>query len=97
MRKKQAGFTLPKGKEAAEPARNVINLMDALRRSVQTDRAPQAGKANAPDEKPKKGRKRAAGQTELLLPIQGKGAAREAAAAKPRPAAKKVAGRRKAG
>lgn len=110
LRKKQAGFQLPKGKEAPEPARNVINLMDALRRSVQKDRAPPAEKAAAASaekpaasaEKPKKARKRVAGQTELLLPIQGKGQAREAAAAKPRPAAKpaaakKVAGRRKAG
>jgi DNA end-binding protein Ku len=96
LRKKQAGFKLPKSKEVAEPARNVISLMDALRRSVQNEKA-QAGKAETPAEKPKKGRKRVAGQTELLLPIQGKSQAREAAAAKPRPAAKKVAGRRKAG
>ena len=104
LRKKQAGFELPKSKEVAEPARNVISLMDALRRSVQKERTPQAEKpaaqaqkANAPADKAKKGRKRVAGQTELLLPIQGKGTAREAAAAKARPAAKKVAGRRKAG
>jgi DNA end-binding protein Ku len=101
LRKKQAGFKPPKAKEAAEPARNVISLMDALRRSVQNEKAPQGGKAEASAGKAKKGRKRVAGQTELLLPIQGKGTAREAAA-KPRPAAKpaaakKVAGRRKAG
>lgn len=112
LRKKQAGFKLPKSKEAPEPARNVINLMDALRRSVQNqkERPAQTGKSaaaekpSAPAEKPKKaGKKRVAGQTELLLPIQGKGTAQAESAAKPRPAAKpsaaakKVAGRRKAG
>ena len=65
-------------------------------RTPQAEKAPPP-KASAPADKAKKGRKRVAGQTELLLPIQGKGTAREAAAAKARPAAKKVAGRRKAG
>jgi hypothetical protein len=42
----------------------------------------------------KKGKKRVAGQTEMLLPIAGKG---RAATGKSRVAVKKVAGRRKAG
>ena len=48
--------------------RKVINLMDALRRSVspETQRPARA----------KKGRKRIEGQTEMLLPISGKKAAR---------------------
>jgi DNA end-binding protein Ku len=56
----------------------VINLMDALRRSVQAEtgkgstRAPASGTA-------KKGPKKIEGQKEMLLPISGKKAAREAA------------------
>jgi DNA end-binding protein Ku len=61
-----------------EPTGKVINLMDALRRSVQAEtgkgstRAPASGTA-------KKGRKKIEGQKEMLLPISGKKAAREAA------------------
>ena len=66
LKKKQAGFKPPKGKEQQAGPRNVINLMDALRRSV------QAGKG-APAQ-PKKGRKRVEGQKEMLLPIEGKAA-----------------------
>src|SRR5215469_18325287 len=38
LKKKQAGIALPKG-EASEPPRNVINLMDALRKSVASEKA----------------------------------------------------------
>ena len=61
-------------------ADNVVNLMDALKKSIATE---------APGKKP---RKAAAGQKEMLLPIEGK-----------KPAAKKAAkpergtGRRRAG
>ncbi len=96
LRKKQAGFKPPRAKEEPEAPRNVISLMDALRRSVQEERGSEAVRA-APAQKGKKGGKRVAGQTEMLLPIAGKGAAREAAAPKARPAPKKAAGRRKAG
>jgi len=84
LKKKQAGMTVPKGKASEQP-RNVINLMDALRRSVASDKAarPQA----------KKGKKRIEGQREMLLPIPGK-KAKEAAA---RPAAKPSARQKKAG
>jgi DNA end-binding protein Ku len=63
LQKKQAGLAMPKGK-ASEPPRNVINLMDALKKSVAADRGarPQA----------KKGKKRIEGQREMLLPITGK-------------------------
>jgi DNA end-binding protein Ku len=85
MRKKQAGFTLPKQKEQAAAPRNVINLMDALRRSVEAERgaAPAQGK---------KGRKRAEGQREMLLPIEGGERAPARATA-----SKKSGARRKAG
>jgi DNA end-binding protein Ku len=56
MRKKQAGFKPPKAKERGAAPRNVINLMEALRRSVQAERA-------APVQA-KKGRKRIEGQRE---------------------------------
>src|SRR5271169_5658639 len=38
LKKKQAGIATPKGK-ASEPQRNVVNLMDALRRSVTADKS----------------------------------------------------------
>jgi len=63
LKKKQAGVTVPKGKASEQP-RNVINLMDALRKSVASD------KGTRPQEK--KGKKRIEGQREMLLPIPGK-------------------------
>jgi DNA end-binding protein Ku len=84
LRKKQAGFKPPKQKEQAAAPRNVINLMDALRRSVEAERgaAPAQGK---------KGRKRAEGQREMLLPIEGGERAPQRAAAK-KPGARRKAG-----
>jgi DNA end-binding protein Ku len=64
-----------------EPTAKVINLMDALRRSVQAEQKP-AARAAAPNARPaaaKKGRKRIEGQKEMLLPISGKKPAAEAA------------------
>jgi DNA end-binding protein Ku len=81
LKQKQAGVAMPKGK-AAEPPRNVINLMDALKRSVAADKG----------DKPtaKKGKKRVEGQREMLLPIAGKKGKEAKEAAKPvaRPAAR---------
>jgi DNA end-binding protein Ku len=84
LKKKQAGMTVPKGKASEQP-RNVINLMDALRRSVASDKAarPQA----------RNGKKRIEGQREMLLPIPGK-KAKEAAAKR---VAKPSARQKKAG
>jgi DNA end-binding protein Ku len=83
LQKKQAGLAMPKGK-ASEPPRNVINLMDALKKSVAADRGarPQA----------KKGKKRIEGQREMLLPITGK-KGKEAA----KPVARTATRQRKAG
>ncbi len=78
LRKKQSGQKIEAVEERA-PAR-VINLMDALRRSVEA----QGGR---PARAGKKGKKRIPGQTEMLLPISGKGAAKEPAR-KPRSAAR---------
>jgi DNA end-binding protein Ku len=83
LRKKQAGFKPPKGKEHMVAPAKVINLMDALRRSVEAGRGTSA---------PKKG-KRAPGQTEMLLPIEGK-KSKDAAKS---PAARAGARQRKAG
>jgi DNA end-binding protein Ku len=58
---------------------NVVNLMEALRRSVGKEAAP--AKAAKPAKKP---RKAAAGQKEMLMPIEGK---------KPKEAVKKPAAR----
>jgi DNA end-binding protein Ku len=70
IRKKQENIPVKKEKEQPT-APNVINLMDALRRSVQ-----QAATAPA---QAKKAKKRIEGQKEMLLPIEGKKPSREAA------------------
>jgi DNA end-binding protein Ku len=62
LKKKEAG--LPVTREHAAPGpQNVVNLMDALRRSIAEEKASAA---------PKKGRKRVEGQGEMLLSIAGK-------------------------
>jgi DNA end-binding protein Ku len=76
------------GKPVAAKARprgeNVVDLMDALRQSI--------GKATSPTKLAKKTRKAAAGQKEMLMPIQGKGPkARETTAKKPAPKQRKSA------
>jgi DNA end-binding protein Ku len=53
----------------SETAPNVVSLMDALRRSLAEEKG---AKAPAAKSAPKKGSKRVAGQTEMLLPIAGK-------------------------
>lgn len=83
LKKKQAGLPTPRGK-ASEPPRNVVNLMDALKRSVSADKGTGS--------QAKKGKKRVAGQTEMLLPISGK-KGKEAA----KPISQTTARRKKAG
>jgi len=85
IKKKQAHVPVPKGTERLSAPRNVVNLMDALRRSVAND-------AGEPAKKPK-AKKRAAGQGEMLMSITGKG---QGKAAGKEPAARQAA-RRKAG
>jgi DNA end-binding protein Ku len=74
LKHKEAG--MPAAPQRSEPGpRNVINLMDALRRSVaQEQKAPPPNKGKA-----KKGKKRIEGQREMLLPIPGKRGEKEAA------------------
>jgi DNA end-binding protein Ku len=81
LKKKQAGMPVSREHAAPRP-QNVVNLMDALRRSIAQEQA-----ASAPH---KKTRKRIAGQGEMLLPISGRNA--KEAVAKP---AERVSARRK--
>jgi DNA end-binding protein Ku len=70
LEKKEAGIPAPREHAAPRP-QNVVNLMDALRRSLAEEKRPSASA--------KKERKRIEGQREMLLPIPGK-KAKEAAA-----------------
>jgi hypothetical protein len=71
INQKRAGKPIvPKERPAAS---NVVNLMEALRRSVGGAASAKAGK---PAKKP---RKAVAGQKEMLMPIEGKKVAREVA------------------
>jgi DNA end-binding protein Ku len=67
LRKKRKGEKIERPKEPART--NVVNLMDALRQSVQAAGGKQSNAARA---KTKKGKKRIEGQREMLLPIPGK-------------------------
>lgn len=69
IKKKSKGIKIDTSRERA-PAK-VINLMDALKRSVQAERQLKQRVA-----KSKHSRKRIEGQTEMLLPISGKRAAK---------------------
>jgi len=59
---------------------NVVDLMDALRKSIGGGAAPAT---EAPKKSAKKPRKAAAGQKEMLMPIAGKKPAKETVAKKP--------------
>jgi DNA end-binding protein Ku len=94
INQKRSGLTT-KAKAAPKTAGNVINLMDALKRSLASEKqaAPAAAKAQDKGEekaKGKKPRKAAAGQREMLLPISGNGkrAAKETAKEAPKKAEK---------
>ncbi|MBR0851672.1 Ku protein [Bradyrhizobium diazoefficiens] len=60
---------------------NVVDLMEALRRSVGGAKSKE--ESPAPKKPAKKAKKTAAGQKEMLMPIAGKKAAKETAAKKP--------------
>jgi DNA end-binding protein Ku len=93
LKSKQAGRAVPKGRAAAPPS-NVINLMDALKRSISSEKEAAKDTAKAQKSKTKKAddlRK----QPQFKFPIegggpakQGKAAAKAGAQAKPAPAAK---------
>jgi DNA end-binding protein Ku len=75
INKKRAGQ--PITKEDRPAGGNVVDLMETLRRSVG---GAQPAKTSKPSKKP---RKAASGQKEMLMPITGKKAGKEAAAKKP--------------
>jgi DNA end-binding protein Ku len=77
LRSKQAGAPAREIEPVANENPNVINLMEALKRSLGSE--PKA----SPAPKPKKPRKKAAGQSEMLLPISGKAPPKEAAQKQP--------------
>ena len=84
LKKKQAGIPAPREHAAPRP-QNVVNLIDALRRSLAQEKRARAA--------PKKGRKRVEGQAEMLLPIPGKKGMETAV----KPLAKPTARQKKAG
>jgi DNA end-binding protein Ku len=80
IKKKQTHAPVAKGTDRPSAPRNVVNLMDALRRSVANDTGRPPAKS--------KQRKRASGQGEMLMPITG--AKKEAAKETARPARRKA-------
>jgi DNA end-binding protein Ku len=109
INKKRAG--LPIAKASPKREGNVIDLMEALRRSLGGEAADAPAKAAKPahaagkkavgKKAAGKAKKRIAGQTEMLLPIAGKGGRRAETEAAPKPAKKPArsssGARRKAG
>jgi DNA end-binding protein Ku len=84
LRKKQRGEKIEQPKERAPS--NVVNLMDALRKSLKAE-------GERPSAHPrKKSRKRIDGQREMLLPISGKKAKEAPVRRAHRPAARRKAG-----
>jgi DNA end-binding protein Ku len=78
INQKRAGKPItPKERPRGE---NVVDLMEALRRSVGGGAAETKATPKKPGKKP---RKVAAGQKEMLMPIAGKRPAKEATAKKP--------------
>ena len=73
LKKKQTGLPVSRERVALRP-QNVVNLMDALRRSIADEQEASP--------RPAKGRKHIEGQAEMLLPIAGE--AKKVAPAKPR-------------
>src|SRR5215470_5241752 len=88
VEKKMKGIKIEAPRERDEPTK-VINLMDALRRSVRSEEQQTGGKKTA-----KRGSKRIEGQKEMLFPIAGKKPAKEKEVARK---STRASGRRKAG
>ncbi len=81
INEKRAGRTI-KAKERPR-GENVVDLMDALKRSISGERTQSVPQTKAT---PKRGRKTASGQKEMLLPISGKGPGKQAAKVPAKPA-----------
>jgi DNA end-binding protein Ku len=92
LKEKRAALPMPEATPVPSQ-QNVVILMAALKRSLAAD----TGKAPEIAAKGKKPKKRVAGQREMLLPISGKGTAKEATKDKPKEPARPTARQRKAG
>ncbi|HLG85512.1 MAG TPA: Ku protein [Bradyrhizobium sp.] len=71
INKKRAGVKLP-AKAAPKTGGNVINLMDALKKSLASEGERESAPAAAKPKAGKRPKKRVEGQREMLLPISGK-------------------------
>ena len=91
INKKRSGAPIA-AKAAPKTGGNVINLMDALKKSIANEKdAAPAAKVAKETVKGKKPKKRVEGQREMLLPISGKGGKDAAAkAAAPKEASKEA-------
>lgn len=90
INKKRSGAPIT-AKAAPKTGGNVINLMDALKKSIANEKdAAPAAKVAKDTVKGKKPKKRAEGQREMLLPISGKGGKDAAAKAAPRETSKET-------
>ncbi|PWT89647.1 Ku protein [Bradyrhizobium sp. PMVTL-01] len=88
INKKRSGVPIT-AKAAPKTGGNVINLMDALKKSLASEKeAAPAAKVAKEAAKGKKPKKRVEGQREMLLPISGKGGKDAAAKAAKEPAKK---------
>ncbi|SEM50639.1 Ku protein [Bradyrhizobium sp. OK095] len=91
INKKRSGTPIA-AKTTPKTGGNVINLMDALKKSIANEKdAAPATKVAKETVKGKKPKKRVEGQREMLLPISGKGGKDAAAKAAPKETAKKAA------
>ncbi len=86
INQKRSGVKIA-AKAAPKDGGNVINLMDALKRSLAGTKQAAPATEKAKGKKPKK---HAEGQREMLLPISGSGSAKRAAKEAPKKAAKPV-------
>ncbi|WP_027572036.1 Ku protein [Bradyrhizobium sp. WSM1743] len=90
INKKRSGMPIT-AKAAPKTGGNVINLMDALKKSLASEKeAAPAAKVAKEIAKGKKPKKRVEGQREMLLPISGKGGKDAAAKTAPKEATKKA-------
>jgi len=89
INKKRSGMPIT-AKAAPKTGGNVINLMDALKKSIANEKDAPAAKVAKEAVKGKKPKKRVEGQREMLLPISGKGG-KDAAAKTAKEAPKKAA------
>ncbi|PJG57161.1 Ku protein [Bradyrhizobium forestalis] len=90
INKKRSGMPIT-AKAAPKTGGNVINLMDALKKSLASEKeAAPAAKVARETAKGKKPKKRVEGQREMLLPISGKGGKDAAAKTAPKEATKKA-------